>query len=182
MVIVHLTGHLGRDPETRFTSNGKKVTSFSLAVNQRKGKEEITTWFNISAWEGSFDNFLSCLKKGSAVIVTGRLQPPAPYIDKNQSPRVTLEVSLLNIDFVPGKSERLMEKQAQQPQSAEEPLAGGYVSHQPNYSSQYSPQQFQVDNSGKSHPVKPQSIYGSGTAQGEGQEYARSFEEDNLPF
>ena len=52
---VQLIGRLGRDPETRFTPTGKKVTSFSVAVSRRwrsgEGEmKEATDWFNVEAW------------------------------------------------------------------------------------------------------------------------------------
>ena len=51
---VQLIGRLGRDPETRFIPTGRKVCTFSLAVNRRwKSKEgetrTATDWFNVEA-------------------------------------------------------------------------------------------------------------------------------------
>jgi len=53
---VQLIGRLGKDPETRFTPNGKKVAYFSLAVSNRwKTREgeskEYTESVNIEAWD-----------------------------------------------------------------------------------------------------------------------------------
>ena len=76
---VQLIGHLGKDPETRFTPSGKKVCSFSMAVNNRwRGADgevkEATEWFNIEAW-GKLGEFAqSYLGKGRLVFVEGRLQ------------------------------------------------------------------------------------------------------------
>src|SRR5690554_6099841 len=47
-----LIGHLGKDPETRFTPTGKKVTHFTVAITNRwKNKDgeakEFTEWVNI---------------------------------------------------------------------------------------------------------------------------------------
>ena len=52
---VQLIGRLGRDPDTRFIPTGRKVCTFSLAVDRRwKSKEgetrESTDWFNVEAW------------------------------------------------------------------------------------------------------------------------------------
>ena len=51
---VQLIGRLGKDPESKFTPTGKKVTNFSLAVSQRwktSGEfKEHTEWVNIEAW------------------------------------------------------------------------------------------------------------------------------------
>lgn len=43
-------GNLGNDPEARCTPTGKWVTHFNLAVNERYGERETTTWFRVEAW------------------------------------------------------------------------------------------------------------------------------------
>jgi single-strand DNA-binding protein len=75
---VQLIGNLGKDPETRFTPTGKKVTSFSLGVNRRwksagEAKEH-TDWFNVEAWGRLGEVIQEYLKKGSLVYIEGRLQ------------------------------------------------------------------------------------------------------------
>ena len=51
---VQLIGRLGRDPESRFTPTGKKLSHFSLAVSQRwkiSGEtREYVEWVNVEAW------------------------------------------------------------------------------------------------------------------------------------
>jgi len=52
---VILIGNLGRDPETRFTPNGKAVTRFSLATstawtNADREKQQATEWHTVVAW------------------------------------------------------------------------------------------------------------------------------------
>ena len=76
---VQLIGYLGRDPEARFTSNGKKYATFTLAVNRNwksaEGeKHEATDWFLVNAWGKLAEICLSYLKKGRLVFVEGRLQ------------------------------------------------------------------------------------------------------------
>jgi single-strand DNA-binding protein len=76
---VQLIGYLGKDPESRFTTTGKKVCSFSMAVSHRWStadgeNKEATEWFNIEAW-GSLGEFAqSYLAKGRLVFVEGRFQ------------------------------------------------------------------------------------------------------------
>jgi Single-strand binding protein family len=52
--LVPIEGRLGKNPETRELPRGRKVTSFSVAVNKkiRKGDETtiITDWYNVEAW------------------------------------------------------------------------------------------------------------------------------------
>jgi single-strand DNA-binding protein len=69
---VQLIGHLGKDPETRFTPKGKKVCHFTLAVN-RPGASE-PDWFNIEAWEKLGEICQQYLAKGRLVYIEGRLK------------------------------------------------------------------------------------------------------------
>lgn len=76
---VQLIGHLGRDPELKTTSGGKKVCDFSMAVNRRwhnsEGEvQEATEWFNIEAWNRLAEVCAEYLKKGSLIFLEGRLQ------------------------------------------------------------------------------------------------------------
>ncbi len=75
---VQLIGYLGKDPESRFTPTGKKVTHFSMAITQRwksQGEaKEYTEWVNIEAWGRLGEVCQEYLKKGSLVYVEGRLK------------------------------------------------------------------------------------------------------------
>ncbi|MFO3796118.1 MAG: single-stranded DNA-binding protein [Anaerolineales bacterium] len=75
---VQLIGYLGRDPETRYTPTGKKVTTFTLGVTERWKSEgelkEYTEWFNIEAWGRLGEICQEYLHKGSLVYIEGRLR------------------------------------------------------------------------------------------------------------
>lgn len=73
-----IVGNLGRDPEMRYTSSGKPVTDFSVAVNrQYTGANGQTVkdviWFKVSAWGKQAEACYTYLKKGAKVLVEGRL-------------------------------------------------------------------------------------------------------------
>ena len=75
---VQLIGYLGKDPETRFTPNGKKVCKFSVAVSRKwksgEGEQkEATDWFNIEAWARLGEICQQYLGKGRLVFLEGRL-------------------------------------------------------------------------------------------------------------
>jgi single-strand DNA-binding protein len=75
---VQLIGYLGKDPETRFTPNGKKVCNFSVAVSRKwksgEGEQkEATDWFNIEAWGRLGEICQQYLAKGRLVFLEGRL-------------------------------------------------------------------------------------------------------------
>lgn len=75
---VTLIGNATRDPELRFTTGGRGIASFGLAVNRRwqqNGEwQEEASFFNITCWGDLGENVSASVKKGSRVIVTGRLQ------------------------------------------------------------------------------------------------------------
>lgn len=86
---VQLIGRLGRDPESRFTPTGKKVTQFSVAISNRwKNRDgeskETTEWVNVEAWSRLAEVCQEYLKKGSLVYVEGRLRTDK-YEDKGDT-------------------------------------------------------------------------------------------------
>ncbi len=69
-----IVGHLGRDPEMRYTPNGKPVTNFSVAVSRKyNGKDgktvEKTKWFRVTAWDKLAELCNQYLRKGRLVLV-----------------------------------------------------------------------------------------------------------------
>jgi single-strand DNA-binding protein len=95
---VQLIGYLGKEPESRFTPNGKKVAHFSLGVTQRwkSGGEtkEFTEWVNVEAWGKLGEIAQQYLKKGSLVYLEGRLKTDK-YEDKGETKYYTKVVALL---------------------------------------------------------------------------------------
>ena len=76
---VILLGHLGKDPEVKYTPSGTPVAKFSLATSERfKDKDgnwqDRTEWHNITAWQRTAEIAGEYLKKGSQVYIEGRLR------------------------------------------------------------------------------------------------------------
>ena len=76
---VQLIGNLGRDPEIKTIPSGKKVCSFSMAVNRRRRDkdgetQQVADWFNIEAWGRLGEVCQQYLHKGRLVFLEGRLQ------------------------------------------------------------------------------------------------------------
>lgn len=75
---VTLIGNLTRDPELRYTTGGRAVASFGLAVNRRyqsNGEwQEQVSFFNVTAWGDLGENIAATLNKGNRAIVFGRLE------------------------------------------------------------------------------------------------------------
>jgi single-strand DNA-binding protein len=95
---VQLIGRLGKDPESKFTPTGKKVTHFSVAISNRwKSKEgdakEYTEWVNVEAWGRLGEVCQEYLKKGSLVFLEGRLKTDK-YEDNGENRYWTKVVAL----------------------------------------------------------------------------------------
>ena len=77
---VTVVGNVTRDPEMRYTAGGAANCTFGIAVNRRwmnrqtNEWEERTSFFNVVCWRELADNVGASLKKGTRVVVTGRLE------------------------------------------------------------------------------------------------------------
>jgi single-strand DNA-binding protein len=76
---VMIIGHLGRDPEMRYTPSGRPVTTFSVATTRSwtsadGERHEETEWFNVVAWGSLAEICNQYLHKGQQVYIEGRLQ------------------------------------------------------------------------------------------------------------
>ena len=97
-------GHLGRDPEMRYTPNGQSVTSFSVASSRRyttgEGEQrEETEWFNVNAWGRLADLCNQYLSKGRQVYVEGRLSSRS-YEGRDGQMRHVNEINLSDVQFL----------------------------------------------------------------------------------
>jgi single-strand DNA-binding protein len=77
---ITVVGNITRDPEMRFTPSGVSKVTFGVACNrswrnqQTNEWEEATSFFNVVCWRELADNVGASLKKGTRVVVTGRLE------------------------------------------------------------------------------------------------------------
>jgi len=94
---VTLVGHLGRDPEIRYTQNEIPVCSFSLATSEtykdRTSGEKVTQteWHDIIMWRGLATTAERFLRKGSLVYLEGKLKT-RKWEDKQGQTRYTTEI------------------------------------------------------------------------------------------
>jgi len=115
---VQLIGNLGRDPEARFTANGKKYATFTLAVNRTwksaaVEKQEHTDWFLVNAWSKLGDFTAQYLKKGRLVLVEGRLQTDRWEDSKGETHYRTTVVA---------RSVQLLDRRPEEPEEVETPV------------------------------------------------------------
>lgn len=93
---VQIIGHLGRDPEMRYTPSGRPVTTFSVATTRSwktsdGERREETQWFNVVAWGSLAEICNQYLKKGRQVYIEGRLQTRR-WEDDDGNKRSTTEI------------------------------------------------------------------------------------------
>ncbi|NOX62716.1 MAG: single-stranded DNA-binding protein [Chloroflexi bacterium] len=99
-------GHLGRDPEMRYTASGQAVTSFSVATTRKwTGPDgeprEKTTWFRVTAWGKLAELCNQYLSKGRLVLVEGDIDASA-WMAQDGQPRASLELTARNVRFLGG--------------------------------------------------------------------------------
>ena len=101
-----ITGNLTRDPELRNTTTGKSVCGFGVAVNRSyrdasgEQRDEVS-FFDCSAWGPIGETIAKYAKKGSAVLVSGRLNQRS-WEDKNGGKRSSVEIVVEDFNFLGG--------------------------------------------------------------------------------
>ena len=107
---VILIGRLGKDPETRYMTNGEAVTNFSIATSEtwkdKSGdKQEKTEWHNITAYRKLAEIIAQYVKKGSLIYIEGKLQT-RKWQDKEGKDRYTTEIIADQMQMLGGKTEQ----------------------------------------------------------------------------
>ena len=95
------TGNLGKDPDMFTTESGKKISKFSLAVNEyyytsTHEKQEKTTWINVVCFDSQAEFCYQYLQKGAKVTIEGKLQF-RKYLAKDQTERTVTEIIAQNV-------------------------------------------------------------------------------------
>ena len=111
-----IVGNLGKDPEMRYTPSGQAVTSFSVAVNDdytsnNGEKVKRTIWYRVSAWGKQAEICNQYVKKGSKVLVEGRLTAdpatggPRIWTGQDGSARASFEISAHTVRFLSSRGD-----------------------------------------------------------------------------
>jgi len=112
---VIIVGNLGKDPEMRYLPSGQAVTSFSVATsNKYTGQDgqpvDETTWFRISVFGKQAENCNQYLKKGSKVLIEGRLRPdpatggPRIWSRQDGTPGASFEIVAQTVRFLSSRT------------------------------------------------------------------------------
>ncbi len=105
---VILVGRLGKDPETRYMTNGEAVTNVTLATSEnwkdKSGeKQEKTEWHNLVFYRRLAEIAGEYLKKGSQIYVEGKITTEK-WQDKEGKDRYTTKIIVNEMQMLGGKS------------------------------------------------------------------------------
>jgi single-strand DNA-binding protein len=122
---VILVGRLGKDPETRYMTNGEAVTNATLATSEnwkdKNGeKQERTEWHNLVFYRRLAEVAGEYLKKGSQVYIEGKIQTRKWQDKETGKDRYTTEIIVNEMQMLGAKSGgagsfEVMEGQSQAP-------------------------------------------------------------------
>ena len=124
-----IVGNLGRDPEMRYTPSGTPVTSLNVATNRKyTGSDgqvvKETTWFRVSVFGKNAENCAQYLKKGSGVLVEGRLSPdkqtggPRVFTRPDGSNGAAYEIIANTVRFLSGRDDSPRQSAGESPDEA----------------------------------------------------------------
>jgi single-strand DNA-binding protein len=126
---VIIIGHLGRDPEMKYTPSGVPVANFSIATSETwkdkntGEKQEKTEWHRIVAWNRLAEICGEYLKKGSQVYLEGKLQTRS--WDKDGETRYATEIVAQSMQMLGAKGGGSGGEKAQSERPKAEPTYGG---------------------------------------------------------
>jgi single-strand DNA-binding protein len=108
MIIV---GNVGRDVNFKYTQSGVPVADFSVAVTRRFGgrdgaeRQEKTTWVRVTCWRNLAEIANQYVRKGTQIMVVGTAEVSS-YLDKNNQPAATLELTADNFQMLGSRQDR----------------------------------------------------------------------------
>jgi single-strand DNA-binding protein len=106
-----VVGRLGRDPELRYTPQGKALCKFSVATSEKRKNaagetQDQTTWFRVTVWGRQAELANEYLAKGRHVYVEGRFRMEE-YTNREGQIRHSAEVTATDIQFLGQRSDSI---------------------------------------------------------------------------
>lgn len=114
---ISFIGNLGRDPEMRYTPQGKAVTEFSVAVSYSKPdgnggwEDQGTDWFRCTVWGQQAEGAAERLRKGNKVFIEGRFKTRT-YQGKDGAERTSMDVTADTYQLIGAANEGGFQQQA----------------------------------------------------------------------
>jgi single-strand DNA-binding protein len=101
-----ISGFVGAAPETREveTQRGKQsVTTLNLAINNPRDREAEPTWYRVTMWNGLGKAVQPYVDTGSYLVVTSDRLSVSTWLNQDNEPQATLEITALSVDFSANK-------------------------------------------------------------------------------
>jgi single-strand DNA-binding protein len=122
---VMLIGHLGKDPELKYTEKGTAYCNFSIATDEsykdeNGNKVERTEWHNIVTWRKLAEICQQYLKKGSKIYCEGKLQTDS--YEKDGVKRYSTKIVMTDMAMLDGRGTASPEKVSDE---VKKPVTGG---------------------------------------------------------
>ena len=95
-------GRLVKDPEIRYSQSGTAVANFNIAISSGYGEHKQTDFIPVVAFKKLAEVIGNNLKKGSQVLIEGRMQVRS-YEDKEGQKRGATEIIVQNVEFLGSK-------------------------------------------------------------------------------
>ena len=107
--LAQIIGHLGRDPDVRYTADGTAVVNLAVATNEtwkdtNGEKQERTEWHRVVLFGKVAEIAAQFLKKGSLVYLQGRLQT-RKWAGEDGQDRYTTEILAERMRMLGGKGD-----------------------------------------------------------------------------
>lgn len=114
---VILCGNITKDLEIRKTQNNKSVLDFTIATNEGKTQsgQEVTQFTGCRAWEKVADNIAQYFRKGSKILIEGRIRTDCQETQNGK--RYWTYVLVDRFEFVQSAEQNAPQNTQQQPQS-----------------------------------------------------------------
>lgn len=106
-----LIGNVCHTPETRTIPSGKTVCQFEIAVNKKRGGEDKTEYFRVSAWGKLGEICQQYLGKGRKVCAIGEIGARA-YVGKDGTAKYQLELTADEVEFLTAAEPAAQQKPA----------------------------------------------------------------------
>ncbi len=108
-----VVGNLGKDPEVRFTQNGRAWARFPVAttetwMDQDNSRQERTEWHNIVVWGKQAESCGQYLAKGRQVYIEGSIRSRS-YDDQEGNKRYITEINAQRVQFLGGRADQPLE-------------------------------------------------------------------------
>ena len=95
-----IVGHVGADPELRYTNEGVAVVNISVAVNNPRRKDDPPTWYRCAIWRQTAEFVNEYVRKGTAVLVEGDGLKLSEWAGQDGTQRVSLEMTAQRVELV----------------------------------------------------------------------------------